>query len=455
MRSHARIGVIVCLALAAATILPAAGVPLAGGGVAKAAANRLDRLIDSRSFGGGLGVNINFTPHSRGEIAAIARAGFHVVRSDLLWAQVETVKGHYDWRLYDGLIADLRANHLVPLLILDYSNKLYAKRLFNHPITDGRAYQSPTDGPARTAFMAFAREAAKRYGSDVIWEIWNEPDHNFGDPVDRRGYVGFAMQACRVIRAAEPKAPVIAPAVSGFDWPLLEAVINANGSGCLDAISLHPYTDEPPESALRGWARAQNLVMQCPTTPHCPALVDSEWGYSVIGGRWTQQLQADYVTRMRCVDMVAGVELTIVYDWRNDGLDPGDKEANFGLLDFYGAPKLAFHALSDMVRDLADLRYMGPIRGDRPGDIVLAFGHEDVVRKLVGWSAVGSTALAALPDTICGPDPSARAEINPACLSKGRASLLAARPHLSGTPAVYTPDQVARANRAEPQPDSR
>jgi polysaccharide biosynthesis protein PslG len=450
MRSSARIGAIVCLVLAALTIVPAAG-----GSIAKAAASRLDRLIDSGSFGGGLGVNINFTPHSRGEIAAIARAGFHLVRSDLLWAQVETVKGRYDWRPYDGLIADLRANHLVPLLILDYSNPLYAKRLFNHPITDGRAYQSPIEGAARTAFMAFAREAAKHYGSDVIWEIWNEPDHNFGDPVDRSGYVAFAMEACRVIRAVESEAPVIAPAVSGFDWPLLEAVKNADGSGCLDAISLHPYIDEAPESVLRDWARAQGLVMQCPISPRCPALVDSEWGYSVTGGRWTQQLQADYVTRMRFVDMVAGVKLTIVYDWRNDGPDPADKEANFGLLDFYGTPKPVFRAVSGMVRDLADLRYMGPIRGARPGDIVLAFGDEDIVRKLVGWSAAGSTALTALPDPICGPYRSTRPESNPACLSKGAASLLAARLQLSGTPAVFTLDPLAPINRSEHPSESR
>jgi hypothetical protein len=450
MRSGARISMIVCLVLAALAIVPAAG-----GGAAKAAANRLDRLIDSGSFGGGLGVNINFTPHTRGEIAAIARAGFHLVRSDLLWAQVETVKGRYDWRPYDGLIADLRANHLVPLLILDYSNPLYAKRLFNHPITDGRAYQSPIEGAARTAFMAFAREAAKHYGPDVIWEIWNEPDHNFGDPVDRRGYVGFAMEACRVIRAVGSEAPIIAPAVSGFDWPLLEAVINADGSGCLDGISLHPYTDEAPESVLRDWARAQGLMTQCPTRPRCPVLVDSEWGYSVTGGRWTLRLQADYVPRMRFADMVAGVQLTIVYDWRNDGPDPADKEANFGLLDFYGAPKPAFHALSGLVRDLADLRYMGPIRGGRPGDIVLAFGHEDVVRKLVGWSAAGSAGLTALPDPICGPDPSTRAEKNPACLSKGAASLLAARLRLSGAPAVFTSDQLARTNRAELESEDR
>jgi polysaccharide biosynthesis protein PslG len=431
-----RISLIMCLALAVTV------------GVAKADTNRLDRLVDSSSFAGGLGVNINVTPHNGGEIAAIARAGFRLVRSDLLWGQVETIRGRYDWRLYDGLVADLRANHLVPLLILDYSNALYARRLFNHPIGDGRAYQSPIDGAARTAFMAFAREAAKRYGSDVIWEIWNEPDHNFGDPVDRHGYVGFAMEACRAIRATGSEAAVIAPAVSGFDWPLLEAVKDADTQGCLDGLSLHPYPDEAPESILKDWARGQGLVMQCPTRPSCPALVDSEWGYSVQEGRLTPQVQADFVTRLRLVDLLSGVKLTIVYDWRNDGPDPADKEANFGLLDFFGAPKPAFHALSRMVRDLAGLRYLGPVRGGRPGDIVLAFGQDGVVHKMVGWSAPGSTALTALPDPICGPAASIQTQANPVCLSKDAASLLPSRLRLSGTPAVFTPDQTVRTTES-------
>jgi polysaccharide biosynthesis protein PslG len=448
MHSKLRIGLLAWLLLAAA-------VGIGTGREAKAAANRLDRFVDSASFSGGLGVNINFTPHSRSEIAAIARAGFRLVRSDLLWAQVETVKGRYDWRPYDGLIADLRANHLVPLLILDYSNPLYAKRLFNHPVTDGRAYQSPIEGTARAGYMAFVREAARRYGSDVIWEIWNEPDHNFGDPVDRHGYVGFAMEACRVIRATGSDAAVIAPAVSGFDWPLLQDVKDADSSGCLDGISLHPYPDEAPESVLRDWARARELVMQCPTRPRCPALVDSEWGYSVTGRRLTPQVQADYVLRLRFADMVAGVKLTIVYDWRNDGPDPADKEANFGLLDFYGTPKPAFHAVSGMVRDLAGLHYMGSVRGGKPSDIVLAFGQDGVARKLVGWSVAGSAIPAALPDPACGPDPLVRTEINPTCLSNGAAWLLAARLQLTGTPAVFMPDQMARSNESETPPRSR
>ena len=153
--------------------------------------------------------------------------------------------------------------------------------------------------------------------------------------------------------------------------------------------------------------------------------------------------------------MMAGVKLTIVYDWRNDGPDPADKEANFGLLDFYGTPKPALMPCRRWFGALAGLHYMGPIRGGRHGDIVLAFGQDGVVHKMVGWSVAGGMIPIALSDLACGPDPLVRSETNPACESKGAESSLAARRQLTGTPSVFMPDQITRSNEAEAPPRSR
>jgi hypothetical protein len=169
-------------------------------------ANRLDRFVDARSFNGGLGVNIHFDGHRPREVADIAKAGFRLVRSDLLWAHVERARGQYDWQQYDSLVADLHANNLVPLMILAYSNPLYAIGSTKHPGSDSQGYQAPIQGEARAAYMAFVRAAARRYGTQVIWEIWNEPDQNFGDPIDLRSFIGFALEACRSVRSVAPDA---------------------------------------------------------------------------------------------------------------------------------------------------------------------------------------------------------------------------------------------------------
>ena len=103
---------------------------------------------------------------------------------------------------------------------------------------------------------------------------------------------------------------------------------------CFDALSVHPYRDEAPESVLRDWWQARALLSDCASSGRCMGLADSEWGYSMTGGAWTAPRQADFDVRLRLLDVMAGVPLSIIYDWQNDGPSPDDKEANFGLLDF-------------------------------------------------------------------------------------------------------------------------
>jgi len=88
---------------------------------------RIARLIGDASVPNGLGVNVPFAAGHADSVARIRDTGFRIVRTDLLWAQVERQQGVYDWAPFDGLVADLRAVGLAPLLILDYSNPLYAK----------------------------------------------------------------------------------------------------------------------------------------------------------------------------------------------------------------------------------------------------------------------------------------------------------------------------------------
>ena len=196
-----------------------------GGAVADSG---LDRFIEPASFGGGLGVNIHFDHGHRRDVERIAAFGFKIVRADLLWAHIEVGHGTYDWRGPDELVRTLKENHLIPLLILAYSNPLYASRVIGGPPSDSMAYAAPESGPSRAAFMAFVQAAVSRYGDSVLWEVWNEPDHNFGAPVNLRSYIGFAQEACHTLRKVAPNAGVIGPAASGFEWWFLKAFIKAD-----------------------------------------------------------------------------------------------------------------------------------------------------------------------------------------------------------------------------------
>jgi polysaccharide biosynthesis protein PslG len=446
----------ICRCTPVAPLAILAAILMAGASRAGAAEYRIDRFVDPGSFGGGLGVNVHFGGGHRQEVEKIAAFGFRVVRTDLMWARVETERGKYDWRNSDALVKDLRENRLTPLLILDYSNPLYAPRVVGRPATDSMAYAAPQSGASRAAYMAFVRAAVRRYGDRIIWEVWNEPDHNFGMPVDLHSYIDFAQEACRQIRNVIPDATVIGPTASGFLWWFLEAFVEADRGGCFDAVSVHPYRDEPPESVLRDWHRARALLPACKAGSRCLGLVNSEWGYSVTGGAWTAQRQAAFVVRLRLLDVMAGIPLSIIYDWKNDGPNPADKEANFGLLDFHGNPKPVFGALQAMIRELHGLRYMGRIVTSRQDDFLLAFGATGSVRKLVGWTSDVRDRQVVLAGLACMSPGAERIETRSAeaCEAGEVAVRLPKSLRLSVAPSV-TPLEMIRGSRENPQPKSK
>ncbi len=375
---------------------PQAGTMTAEAAKSAAPSARLARHLGDGSVPNGLGINIHVSGDAPTQFERIRAAGFRLVRTDLLWAETEQERGVYDWRAADRLAADLQHAGLTPLFILAYSNPLYARRLPGRPDSPSLAYAAPQQGPARAAFMRFARTAAARYGAAAIWEVWNEPDHNFGQPPDLRDYVGFATEVCGQIRAVAPDAAVIGPAASGFRWSLLRDFIAADRSGCFDALSVHPYRDEPPESVLKDWAAAASRAAQCGRGA-CPTVVSGEWGYSSVAGVLSEEQQAEFVARAYLLNLSAGIPLSIVYDWQDDGPDRAEKEANFGLIDFAGRAKAAHRLLTGLTRDLSGLQYLGRIDTGDARQFLLAFGRDGATRKLVGWSASGRSSTATLP----------------------------------------------------------
>jgi hypothetical protein len=353
-------------------------------GFAQTPPGRLGRVLGDMAVPSGLGVNVHFTAAHADTLRRIREFGFRIVRTDLLWAAVEQERGAYDWRPFDALVADTRAAGLIPLLILAYSNPLYSPKVPGMENIPSRSFAVPKAGEARVGFMHFARAAAQHFGASVMWEIWNEPDLNFGTPFDLDSYVSFAVETCHEVREASAESVIIGPAASGFAWRLLHRFMVGDRSACFDAISVHPYRDRAPEDVLGDWANLS--AMLCPAGSACPALVSSEWGYSAWGGEWTAERQADYVLRLYMLNLLSHVPVSIIYDWQDDGPSPNDKEANFGLLDYPGAPKPVYHALRRLVRELEGLHFLGRVETPGSRSVVLAFGTSAGPTKLVAWS---------------------------------------------------------------------
>jgi hypothetical protein len=397
-----------------------------------ATSNRILTMINDRAVPAGLGVNVHFTDGHESDLDLIKAMGFRLVRTDVLWSEVERARGHYDWGPYDALIGNAYRRGLTPLLILAYSNPLYASQWKGGRGRLDWAYEPPITISARNAFVAFARAAAERYRGRVIWEIWNEPNQTFGKPARLDAYMALAAEACRAMRAVNPDAAIIGPASAGFAMKFLEDFIRNDTEDCFDGVSVHPYRDWDPDSAFIDWHRLHAAIARG-RHRRTKLAIDSEWGYSVQSGPWTEQRQAEYVMRLYLTDLLADVAITIIYDWRNDGLDPHDKEQNFGLLDFYGKPKPVADALIAMIRALDGSTALGKIKASARAAAV-AFGTPNGPLKIAAWSVDSTPMELVLGPTLCLDTPESTRH---ACASGGaRIQIDPIRLSVSGKPVV-------------------
>ena len=198
----------------------------------------------------GLGVNIHFTGEPARDLDMIQAGGFKFIRMDFAWQSIEKEKGVYDFAPYDELTAALAKRGIRALYILDYGNPLYE--------TD----QSVRTEEGRQAFARFAATAAERYrAKGIIWELWNEPNIGFWKPqpsVD--DYMKLAKAVFPAIREADPGALRVAPATSGVPLDFLEQCFRRGLLELVDGVTVHPYRQDPPETAAADYLRLRALI---------------------------------------------------------------------------------------------------------------------------------------------------------------------------------------------------
>lgn len=324
----------------------------------------------------------------------MAAAGVRVVRMDFVWSSIERKKGEYDWAAYDELTANLEKRGIRPYYILDYSNGLYEETVVSkNPVTgrEQRDVASPQRPESVAAFAKWAGAAVERFkGRGIIWEIWNEPNITFWKPKpDVQQYNTLALAACRSIRAADPEAIVVGPATSELPLEFLEKFFASGVLEFLDAVSVHPYRNysKGPETALAEYEKLRGLIERfAPASKKDMPILSGEWGYASHTKGVSLETQANFLVRQQLVNLMAGLPVSIWYDWKNDGPDPAEREHNFGIVTQELAPKPAYTALQKMTRELDGFHFVRRVDVKNPEVFVLLFARGESERKLAAWS---------------------------------------------------------------------
>ncbi len=340
----------------------------------------------------GVGVNIHFIKGQEQDLDRIKEGGFKWVRMDFIWDYTESKKGEYDFSPYDELTANLEKRGLSAIYILDYSNHHYEKLVESpNPITkELEKHTASPQGPESVeAFTRWAAAAVKHFrGKKIAWEIWNEPNIFFWRPKpDANQYTTLALATAKAIRAADKNATIIGPATSGFPFEFIETLFKSGVLEYLDAVSVHPYRGDPPETATADYKKLRALIDQYAPTGKQVPIVSGEWGYSSAKGQFSLETQADYAVRQQLSNLWNGIPLSIWYDWKNDGPKEDEAEQNFGTVTTDLQPKPTYIALKKMVSELTGYRFDRRLKTEKKNDYVLIFGKEGGSKKIVYWTA--------------------------------------------------------------------
>jgi hypothetical protein len=311
----------------------------------------------------------------------IVDAGLAWIRDDIYWGEVEETKGVY--KIPDRHLRWIKMAHargLKLILILNGENRLY------QDIYDPDAY------------ARWAAEMATQLKDDVdCLEILNEPA-NFGytkayggmwNGVEKDGsvspwvgkYVTLINKAAVAIKAANPKMKVIGlgsqspvnfrqvamgidPAVDGmvdhpYSFRVVPEIIPFGSSPAMLARDGIVVADEQGSfaSLIRNY-RAQSKKYNGPKE-----IWLTEWGYTTFQpstpmqyAGFTPNAQAKYLLRRFVECLGLGVEVSIQYDFKDDGTDIRNPEHFFGMVDVNLRPKPAYEAISNLTQATAALR---------------------------------------------------------------------------------------------------
>lgn len=271
----------------------------------------------------------------------IADAGFKFDRDDLQWDEVEKEPGIYEFEksVYDGLVENNSRRGIRTFFILDYSNPLYESNV------------SVRTEEGRKAFVNYAEAAARRYaGKGIIWEIWNEPNiEEFWKPQPSvEDYCKLVNETAPRIKEADPTGLVVAPSTSliPFDW--LEECFKCGLLEWIDAVTVHPYRVEPPETVIEDYAKLRFLIKSyAPNGKEIP-IISGEWGYC-LDPPWlalSEEQQAQYLVRMFLVNLYQDIPVTIWYAWRDERI------GRWGVMTSDLKPKVAYFAAKTLTHVL-------------------------------------------------------------------------------------------------------
>jgi hypothetical protein len=232
------------------------------------------------------------------------------------WADLEPARDEWHFERLDRLVA-IAAEHRTEIVLpLAYTPPWISMRP-NEKSASGRlgVAAPPKD---LGAWRNYVRTIATRYrGKIQYYELWNEPN----DPGFYSGgldlLVEMGKDAYYIIKAADPDAQVLSPAMmgSGSGVRMLKAYLQKGGAASFDILSYHFYvTPRPPESMVRDVAEVRSVMKDYGLLERPLWMTEVGWAAPY---RYDPSSSPAYVVRTYLLGWALGVDRVFWYAWDN------------------------------------------------------------------------------------------------------------------------------------------
>jgi polysaccharide biosynthesis protein PslG len=316
------------------------------------------------------------------ELDLLAEAGANHVRIDVGWSTLEeagdgTLASRYVDRA-DTFFAHARARGL-GVIVTFWTTPCWAssapadvKQGCSGPWWDRGVHLYPPSNPAE--FGEAAAWVAQRWGHAITAiEIWNEPNyqHFFRTSAPARDYASLVRSAYPMIKAVAPGVTVIGPAMLTSDVWFLNAFYDEGGGPYVDGLSLRPFNQgrDPYDASVPSSGVNNSFLLGVPQVRDAMVargdgakrlwFTELGWSSCAPGGThiWcvTPEQQARYVAdAFRIIrDRWDYVESVSVYNLRNKGVNPDDRETQMGLLHEDFTPKPSWWTFRSVLAEMA------------------------------------------------------------------------------------------------------
>lgn len=301
----------------------------------------------STAFADEIGLCVHLTNDSINDtvLSKVIESGTNMVRTDILWSEVETVKG--ELKIPQKIIKKIDTLNnagVEVLVILDYGNTLY------DGIDNIKTLPVETDNDYFQAWLNYVEYVTTQLKGKVVgYEVWNEPDIS-SNGATGEAYAQLVKATYNKIKNIDNSAKVVAGVLAG-DEDFRNAMLGTDVAKYMDVFSFHCYAS--PNSGLRWY---NNTVFMDLETALDKAGFEGEIWLTETGsytgtaeGAVTEDMQAVFAIRCKAEfdEFLYKTNRTgrAVNYQILDSYDAANKEHNFGILNYNGESKPAYNAI--------------------------------------------------------------------------------------------------------------